>query len=253
VSRFGDQDGVFPLGGKFPVPGDHCPTVAQLFYVLATGVHHGFDGEGHSREHLGARSAPAIMEYLGFFVEAAADAVTAVLPYHGVAVGFHVALDGFTNIAKMGAGAYHVDTLPHGLVGNVTQSFSKHRRLPDTEHLAGIAMIAVFDDGDVDIDDVSLLQFLLTRDAVAHLVIYRGTDGFGKTVVVERCGDRFLNIDDIVVTESVQFGSGDTHLYMRFNHLQHFGGETSGHAHLFDLFRGFYGDGHSVSMRQLYH
>ena len=52
-----------------------------------------------------------------------------------------------------------------------------------------VAVPAVLDDRDVDVDDVPVLQRAITRDAVADDVIDRRADGFRKAAVVERCGN----------------------------------------------------------------
>ncbi|MCY1440507.1 hypothetical protein D9M71_567860 [compost metagenome] len=112
------------------------------------------------------------------------------------------------------------------------------------EHAAGVAVVAVLDDGDVDVQGVAILERLVARDAVANHVVDRGTDRLGKTLVVERCRDRLLDVDDIVVAQAVELFGGDAGLDVLFDHLQDFGGQAAGDAHLFDVFGGFDGDGH---------
>ena len=58
---------------------------------------------------------------------------------------------------------------------------ARTRGVPDEVHAAGIAMEAVADDRDVDIDDVAALQALIARDAVAHHVVDRGANGLRES------------------------------------------------------------------------
>lgn len=117
------------------------------------------------------------------------------------------------------------------------------------EHLACIPMKALFNDGDIDIDDIAFLENLgVAGDAVANDVIYRGADRFRKTVIIQWRGNGLLHINDVVVTDFVQFSSADTCFYERAYHLEDFGGEASGNAHLGDVFRRFDADGHSVEV-----
>jgi len=66
--------------------------------------------------------------------------------------------------------------------------------LADDEHAAGVAVPAVLDDGDVDVDDVALFERLVIGDAVANLVVDRGANRLGvgrvaATGVIERRGN----------------------------------------------------------------
>ena len=106
-------------------------------------------------------------------------------------------------------------------------------------------MVAVLDDGDVDVDDVAALEFFRPRDAVADGVVDRGADRLGEALVVEGGGDHALHVDHIIVADAVQFLGGDARNDERGDHLQHLGGEPSGHAHFFGFLGGLDGDAHA--------
>jgi hypothetical protein len=42
-----------------------------------------------------------------------------------------------------------------------------------------VAVVAILDDGDVEVEDVAVLQHLVAGDAVADHVVDRGADGLG--------------------------------------------------------------------------
>src|SRR5699024_4015635 len=108
------------------------------------------------------------------------------------------------------------------------------------EHLTGVAVPAIFNNGYVDIKDVAFFKhFLFTRNAVANYVVDRSTDSFWKTLVTYVSWDRFLHINNVVVAELVKLFCGHTWLNMRGNHFQNFGGQTTSFAHGFNIFRGF--------------
>ena len=50
---------------------------------------------------------------------------------------------------------------PHGLVAGRRQAARQHGGVADEVHAAGVAVKAVADHGDVDIDDVAALQALI--------------------------------------------------------------------------------------------
>jgi hypothetical protein len=73
------------------------------------------------------------------------------------------------DVAQARAGLDLDDALPHGLVGDLAQALGGDRAFADDEHAAGVAVPAVLDDGDVDVDDVAVLQRPVVGDAVADL------------------------------------------------------------------------------------
>ena len=103
-------------------------------------------------------------------------------------------------------------------MAHTAQSLGKNGGFAHKEHLAGIAVVAVFDDGDVDIDDIAVFEFFVAGNAVADLVIDRGADGLGVTVVIQGCGNRLLHVEGIVVADLIQLVGGDTCLNMGGNH-----------------------------------
>src|SRR5690606_33841264 len=117
-----------------------------------------------------------------------------------------------------------------------------YRRGADVVHAAGVAVPAVLDHGDVDVDDVAVLQDLgLARDAVADHVVDRGAHGLGEAAVADVGRDRPLHLQDVVVADPVELLGGDPGLHVRGDHLQHLGGQAAGDAHLLD-FGGGLGD-----------
>ncbi|MNG99861.1 hypothetical protein D3C79_590410 [compost metagenome] len=112
------------------------------------------------------------------------------------------------------------------------------------EHAAGVAVVAVLDHGDVDVQRVTVLERLVVGDAVADHMVDRGADRLRVALVVERCRDGLLDVDDIVVAQAVQLFGGDTGLDVFLDHFQHVGGQAASDAHLLDVFCGLDGDGH---------
>ena len=100
-----------------------------------------------------------------------------------------------------------LDAAPHRLIGELAQALGGDRTFADDEHAAGVAVPAVLDDGDVDVDDVAVLQRPLVRDAVADLVVDRGADRLrvghvARAGVVQRRRYGLLDVHDVVVREA---------------------------------------------------
>ena len=122
------------------------------------------------------RARPAVVQHLRLLVEVRADAVAAELAHHREAGALGEVLDRVADVAQAHAGLDLDDAVPHRLVGDLAQALGGDRAFADDEHAAGVAVPAVLDDGDVDVDDVAVLQRPVVRDAVADLVVDRGAE-----------------------------------------------------------------------------
>src|SRR3546814_9837785 len=90
------------------------------------------------------------------------------------------------DVAQMCAVADLVDAQPHALVGDLGEPPRQDGGLADVVHAAGIAVPAILDDRDVDIEYVAVLEDFFARDAVAYLMIDRGADGAGEGRIARR-------------------------------------------------------------------
>src|SRR5690606_35266447 len=113
---------------------------------------------------------------LRVLVETTADAVAAVLAHDRVTVALGVDLDGVAYVAEGGARPHGADPLPHALVAHAAQALGDHRGLADEKHAARVAVEAVLDDRDVDVDDVAVLELALAGNAVTDDVVHGGAD-----------------------------------------------------------------------------
>src|SRR5690606_5883908 len=227
--------------------GHHRPVVRQQAHVAPAGIDHRLDGEGHAGPEFHARARLAVMQHLRVLVEDPADAVTAVFAHHRVAMAFGVPLDGMADVAEAHARPDHVDADQQALAGHVDQPAGLDGGFADQEHPRGVAVVAVLDDGDVDVDDVAVPELLVARNAVAHHMVDRGADRLRKAAIVERRGNRLLGVDDIVVADAVQLPGRHPWFHVFLNHFKDFGREPAGDAHLLYFFRGLDGDGHDAS------
>ena len=195
---------MLPLRGEAVVLGDDRPTISQLFDCGLSSIHHRFDGEDHSGFQADAATGSAVMQNLGFLMELLADAMSAEFTHDAVTQSFGEALYGMADISQHGSGPDRVYASPHRFMGAFTQAPSLDRRFADVEHAAGVPVITVFDGGDIEIDDISILQFFVTGNAVTDLMVDRGADGFriwrmAVGGIVQRGGDTALDIDHVIM------------------------------------------------------
>ena len=92
-------------------------------------------------------------------------------------------------------------------MGNVNQALGDGGNFADGKHAAGVAVEAVFFDGQVDVDDVAFFERLVVGDAVADDVVDGGAAGFGigRVAVVQWGGIAALDVDVVVVNEFRRF------------------------------------------------
>ena len=159
-----------------------------------------------------------------------------------------VLLNHVADVAQVSTGANLGDAQPHAFVGNVRESLGQNRWFAHEEHAAGIAVVAILDDRDVDIDRIALLEHLIAGDAVADHVIHRGADGFrvGRVAgraVVQRRRDGLLYVHHVVVTELVELGGADARPDMRRDEVENLSCQPASDAHALDVFGGFDGYG----------
>ena len=87
-------------------------------------------------------------------------------------------------------------------------------------------MVAVFDDSDIDIYDVTVFEFFIAGNAMTNLMVGGGANGFRKATVVQGRRYRVLFIDDVVVADFVQLVGGDARFDVRLDHLEDIGGQS---------------------------
>src|SRR5690606_16632657 len=187
----------------------------------------------------------AVMQHLRVVVVDLADAVAAVLADHAEALGLGVLLDRVADVAQGRARLHRADAAEHGLAGGLDQAPGHHRGLAHVVHAAGVAVPAILDHGDVDVEDVAVLEDLARAgNAVADDVVDRGADRGREAAVADVGRNGALDIDDVVVADPVQFGRGHAGLHVGGHDLENLGRQAAGDAHLLQVGGGLELDGH---------
>ena len=234
---------MFPLGTEASVTGHGGPAVPESLGARAADIDHRFDGE-HVAD-FDERAAFVVAEVIDgwFFVEATADAVSAVVFDDAEAVFVGDVLDGAADIVPVGAVfAGGADAFFHAELGGIDEFAGNVRDLADAEHGGGIAVVAGEDCGDVDVHDVAILEDgVRVRDAVADNFV-EADAGVARIAVVAHAGRDALVLASVVADEFVDFEGGDAGLAHFARTDQRFGGESACVANQFDFFCGFYFD-----------
>ena len=237
----GNADHVLELGGERAVPGHGGPAIVQDLHLRPADIHHRLDGEEHAGAQHRAFAGAAEMQDVRRLVEAPADAVAAEVADYGEPVPLHEDLDRMADIAERRAGPDRRDATHEGFVGHVHQQPRLGRGPARHVHAAGVAMPAVEDDGDVDVDDVAIGQDALAGDAVADDMVDRDAGRPGVAAIAERRRHRVVG-DHELVDGPVEMIGRDAGLHMRRDHVQRLGSETPGAPHPLEILGAVYGD-----------
>ena len=151
-------DTVFELRRKRPVARHGRPAVGQHFDMRLAEIDHRLDGKQHSGLQHRAFAGIAVMENVGAVVENQTEPVPAKIADHAAPFGLGIGLDRIADMADRIARLDDGNPPHEGLVGDIDQPFGLTRNRADRVHPAGIAMPAIDDDGNVDIDDVAVAQ-----------------------------------------------------------------------------------------------
>ena len=233
----GLHDRVFPLGTETSVT-SHCgPTIPQGLGARTADVDHRFD-----REHVAdfdERATFVVAEVVDgrFFVEAAADAVSAVVFDDAESVFVGDVLDGTADVVPVSAlFACSADAFFHAELGGIDKFTGNVRDLADAEHGGRVTVVAGENRRDVDVHDVAILEDgVRVRDAVADNFV-EADAGVTRIAVVAHASGDALVLASVVADKFIDFERGDTGLAHFARTDQRFGSKSAGIANQFDFF-----------------
>ncbi len=234
---------MFPLGAERAVAGYSSPAVSESLGARASDVEHRFDRKDVTDFNERATFVVAEVVDGRFFVEAATDAVTAVVFDNAEAVFVGDVLDGAADVVPVCASfACSADAFFHAELGGIDEFAGNVRDLADAEHGGRVAVVAGEDRRDVDVHDVAILEDgVCIRDAVADNFVDADA-GVARITVIAHAGGDALVFTRVVADEFVDFERGDAGLAHFARTDQRFGSESAGIADQFDFFCGFYFD-----------
>ncbi len=234
---------MFPLGAEASVASHGGPAVPERLCARASNVNHRFDCEHVA--NFDERAAFVVAEVIDsrFFVEAAADAVSAVVFNDTKAVFVGDVLDGTADVVPVSAlFACSTDAFFHAELGGIDEFASDVRDFADAEHSGGIAVVAGEDCRDVDVHDVAIFQDgVRVRDAVADNFVETDA-GVARITVIAHAGGDALVLACVVADKFIDFKGGDAGLAHFARTDQRFSSECSCIADQFDFFCRFYFD-----------
>ena len=108
-------------------------------------------------------------------------------------------LDCMTDIAKRVSGTRRRDAAHQAIIGHFGQTLGFDRWLTNIEHAGCIAVPAIENDGDVDIQNVTIKKRFWPGNSVTNNMIKRNAGLFWKAFIIQRRGGGSMR-QNIVMT-----------------------------------------------------
>ena len=233
MAVLGDQDGVLELRRAPPVLGHRRPAVRPDVVVDRAQGEHGLDGERHPGFHDHVAVRVVIVRHDQARMERPADPVPGEVPHHPVAEPPGVRLDHPADGVQRAARRHRADAAHHRLVRALDQQARLLVHVAGQERRVGVPVHAADERGDVNVDDVAVVDQRVVGDPVADHLVQRGTQRLRVTAVPERAGIRAM-ADQEVVAHLVQVVGRDAWGHGSSDRLQGLGGQLAGHPHPLD-------------------
>ena len=191
---FGHHHGVFELCRRVSVFGADRPTIGFVTACITrSGIDHRFNGKAHAGEQsIDAALAVGKVGDRWIQVELFSQPVTDVFTHDGEATPMGFGHDGFADPRDGASGRERFDRHVHAIEGTLGDGFLFLRDFTDQEGFTLVAVPAVDDGGDINVDDVAVLQFLFVGDAVADDFIDAGAAALGVILIAQGC--RFVAV-----------------------------------------------------------
>ncbi len=182
------------------------------------------------------------MQDVRIVVEDAADAVAAEVAHHRCALRFGIGLDGRGDVAEGVAWLHLSQAAFDAFISDVDQAASLGGDRADLVHARGVAVPAVQDRRDVDIDDVAFAQGLFRRNAVADDVVGRNAHGV-LIAAIEDAGRQGAVVEDEFARQIVELRRHHARHHIGDQHVETIGGQAAGLAHACEILIGMDADG----------
>lgn len=192
---FCDTNRMLELRRQGFVAGHRGPLIGKNLGLGAPEIHHRLDREKHARLQPRARARTAIVQDVGWRVKHAPQAMAAKISDNRHALRFDERLYRMTDIAKRVAGFDCFYPLEKRIVRHLNQTLGFARELAGDVHARGVAVPSIDDHGDIDIENITVLQPLFPGNAVAHHVVHTDATGVLIPLVPDggRCRARLIH------------------------------------------------------------
>ena len=168
------------------ITGHRCPVIRQHFGFRPSQIDHWLNREKHALLKDRTGSSTAIMQHVGRRVKHPSQPMAAEITHHGHTVPFDKTLDRMTDITKRIAGLHRLNAHEQRIMRHLNQSFRFTVKLASNEHPRGISIPAVYNHGDINVQDVAIFKLFVAGDPVTNDVIKTDTAGMTIALIANR-------------------------------------------------------------------
>src|SRR5690606_11046116 len=143
----------------------------------------------HAGLELGTGTGASRVDHFGRVVEHLAEAMPADIADDRITVALGMLLDRVRDVAHAVAALGLLDAGRQALIGDLDEALRLDRHLADQIHAARVAVPAVDDAGDVDVDDIALAHRLVVGNPMTHDMVDAGAAAVRETAITQRCWD----------------------------------------------------------------
>ncbi len=222
---------MLPLRRAAEIVGHGRPIVVPgVVFVLSGKRNHGLDREGHAGLHHKAGVAIEVVGNVWLHVEHFADSMADEGPHNAEPEFLGVRLDCRADHVDGQPGLYGGDAEVEAFLGDLHQLHRRFGHIAHTDHDRVVAVHAVEEDGDVEVDDVAVLERAIVRDAVTNDFVDRGTDRFGKSAVSDAAGIA-AKVDIGLMGDRIEFVGSNAYGNVGLDDLGHLCGRLACRSH----------------------
>lgn len=222
------------MGGEAAVGSADGPAVAVERNAARAGGDDGLDGDDKAFGKEMTGGGIGKIGDAGLFVNGAAYAVAAEFADDMETAAADFALDGATDVLGAIAGTRGGESLAEGALGTTGESAGFFLRGRDLDADGGIGVVAVFDGGEVKLDEIAGLEDAIAGNAVDDFVVHADADVAGEMVDERWRGLRAVFGED-ARADGGEFGSGDAGTDRSGHGAESFGDDLAAGAEFFEL------------------
>ena len=166
---------MFKLCRQAFVTGHSGPAIGENFGFIASGVNHWLNGKNHAGFEPHTLASLTIMQNGWRTVKCLAKPMSGKITHHGKPLAFGKRLNGMANITKPVARACSGDAAHQAFIGDLSQACGFDRWCANIKHAGCIAIPAIQNNRNINIQNITIAQCLVAGDAVTDNMIQRNT------------------------------------------------------------------------------
>lgn len=224
------------LGTPFSVRGSRRPIIRPGDILRRPFGNHRFNGKCDALLHNSKGISILVVQHVRGSVKDRRNTMAAEITNDRETSGVRVRLNNSANLVDGDARGADIDCPLEAVERIFDECATRRVHIADEEHFGAVAVKAVVEEGDIDVNNVAADEDGAVRNAVANNLVDGRTATLGEAVVVERARVG-VAVNAGGVDDHVNLVCGDARLDEFAGDVEDFAGEAACDAHFGNLFR----------------